>query len=225
MTWDEDTSITVTVVGGAPALGEDDHEPVMLVDGARLAAAGGVAVPNTVWANGPRAGTVLTKEAGPSADVTLRSDVLHDRQSAPLAAGLQHLAEVSVAVLLLWGLLSVLLGAATSAPARGETLARLRTLGLRPAEARRVATGELLPPVLLGAVAGVLLGVLLAHAVLGRLALRLITGQTADPTLVLPWVIVVPVLILLVAVLAVVRVEASLSRRERLGEVLRAGNT
>ena len=65
-------------------------------------------------------------------------------------------------MLLALGLLGFALGAAAGAPERWQTLTRLRTLGLRPRDARRVAAGELLPPVLLAAVGGPLLGVLLA---------------------------------------------------------------
>ena len=219
-----DAQIDVTTIGTAPAIGIDDSENLMVVNAATFAAAGAEAVPNTVWATGPQAGRALAEAAGPGADITRRADVLAARRGSPLAAGLLHLALVSIGVLLLWALLAVVLGAAASAPSRGETLARLRTMGLRPGEARRVAAGELLPPVAIGALGGLALGVLLAHATLGRLALRLITGQRADPALVVPWVSAVPVLLLVLAVGVVVAVESSLRRRERLGEVLRAGN-
>jgi putative ABC transport system permease protein len=157
--------------------------------------------------------------------VILRQDVLAARRSAPLAAGLLHLAYASAGVLLLLGLLGVALGAAASGPDRGEMLARLRTLGLRPGESRRVAAGELLPPVIVGAAGGLALGVLLARGSIGLLALHRLTGQTTDPVVVVPWVSVVPVVLLVLAVGVVVEVESSLRRRERLGQVLRAGNT
>jgi putative ABC transport system permease protein len=50
-----------------------------------------------------------------------------------------------------------------------------------------VAAGELLPPVVVAALGGPLLGVLLAQLTLCSLSLRLLTGQAADPDLVLPW--------------------------------------
>jgi len=218
-----DAEIDLTAVGTAPTVG-DGLGDVLIVDATAFAAAGAEAAPNTVWVSGPRAAEAVKAAARSSDVVTLREDVLAARRSAPLAAGLLHLAEASIVVLLLWGLLSVVLGAAASAPARGEMLARLRTLGLRPRESRRVAAGELLPPVIVGAVGGVAIGVLLAHASLGLLALRLLTGQTTDPALVVPWMSVVPVVVLMAAVVVVVLVESSLRRRERLGLVLRAGN-
>jgi putative ABC transport system permease protein len=87
-----------------------------------------------------------------------------------------------------------------------------------------VAAGELLPPVIVAAVGGPLLGVLLARLTLGPLALRLLTAQAADPALVLPWwEIGLVTVALLAAVAAVAPVESALRRRQRLGEVLRAG--
>jgi putative ABC transport system permease protein len=217
--------IPVTEVGPAPPVGAGDGN-VMIVNAAAFAAIGLEAAPNTVWVLGPRAraATIDVVGADAAGQVTGRSEVLATQREAPLPDGLFRLALASIAVLLLFGLLSVGLGAAGGAPARGEMLARLRTLGLQPGQARRVALGELLPPVVVGALGGLLIGVILARASLGRLALRLITGQATDPTLVVPWVSLVPVLLLGVAVAVVVGVESSLRRRERLGQILRAGN-
>jgi putative ABC transport system permease protein len=218
-----DEEIKLAAVGTAPAVG-DGADNVLIVDAAAFAAAGAEAAPNTVWVSGPGTAQAVAAAARSNDVVTVRQDVLAARRSAPLASGLLHLAEVSIGVLLLWGLLSVLLGASASAPERGEMLARLRTLGLRPRESRRVAAGELLPPVIVGAVGGMAIGVLLAHASLGLLTLRLLTGQSTDPALMVPWMSVVPVVVLMAAVVVVVLVESSLRRRERLGLVLRAGN-
>src|SRR6185312_6485923 len=96
-------------------------------------------------------------------DTVLREDVLRARRAAPLTSGLLTLAWVSAATLLALGLLGLALGASASAPERWQTLTRLRTLGLRPRDARWIAAGELLPPVMVTVVAGPLLGVLLAR--------------------------------------------------------------
>jgi putative ABC transport system permease protein len=219
-----DTTIGLTAVGTAPAVGDGEGN-IVIVDASAFAAAGAVATANTVWVLGPGATQAVTAVRG-SGDVTVRQEVLAARRAAPLAAGLLHLAYASAGVLLLLGLLGVALGAAASAPGRGETLARLRTLGLRPRESRQVAAGELLPPVVVGVLGGLAIGVLLAHASLGLLALRMLTGQSTDPVLVVPWVTLAVVAVLFVAsVGGVVAVESSLRRRERLGEVLRAGTS
>ncbi len=94
-------------------------------------------------------------------------------------------------------------------------------LGLRGRGTARVAAGELLPPTLVAAAGGVLLGVLLVGVLVAPLALRLVTGQANDPGVVLPWWAIVPVGLVTVTVLVVVAIESSARRRERLGQVLR----
>ena len=66
-----------------------------------------------------------------------------------------------------------------------------------------------------------LIGVLLAGAIVAPLALRLVTGQSTDPGVVLPWWATMPVVLLAATVLVVVAVESSIRRRESLGQVLR----
>ncbi|MFI7152678.1 FtsX-like permease family protein [Nonomuraea sp. NPDC050022] len=215
-------AIRLIAVGTAPAIG--DAGDVVLVDAATLQAAGMPSVPDTVWVTGPGAARAVAA-SGVDADTVLREDVLRARRAAPLTSGLLTLAWVSAATLLALGLLGLALGASASAPERWQTLTRLRTLGLRPRDARWIAAGELLPPVMVAAVVGPLLGVLLARLMLGSLALRLLTGQAADPALVLPWWRLGLVTVaLLVAVAVVVPIESALRRRRRLSEVLRAGD-
>jgi putative ABC transport system permease protein len=215
-------AVQLTAVGTAPTVGDADG--VVVVDAASLAAAGLPTVPNTVWVAGPgTARAVGTSDA--AADVVLRTEVERARRAAPLTAGLVRLARTTALTLLVLGLLGLALGAAADAPQRWQALTRLRTLGLRPRDARWIAAGELLPPVLLAAVGGPLLGVLLARLALGPLELRLLTRQAADPSLVVPWGWLALVGAALLAALAVmVPVEAALRRRRQLGEVLRAGD-
>jgi putative ABC transport system permease protein len=115
------------------------------------------------------------------------------------------------------------LGAAAGAPARGRSLAALRTMGLTGAQARAVSLGELLPPVLGAAVVGSGLGAVVAALVRAPLELELLTGQFGAPALVVPWAAPLVAVPLVLVVLVVVGVESSLRRRERLGQVLRVG--
>ncbi|MCG5468023.1 ABC transporter permease [Micromonospora sp. LAH09] len=214
-------AIRLTAVGAAPSVGGADD--VVIVDATALADAGLPAVPNTVWVTGPGAARAVSN-TGVAADVVLRADVLREQRAAPLTAGLVRLAWTAAAVLLALGLLGLMLAAAASASQRWQTLTRLRTLGLRPRDARWVAAGELLPPVVVTAVCGPLLGALLARLTLGPLDLLLLTGQADDPAAVLPWWLLGLVsLALLAAAATVVPVESALRRRDRLSEVLRAG--
>jgi putative ABC transport system permease protein len=222
LVWTDARTFPLAAVGIAPAIGDADD--VVVVDAAALAAAGLPAVPNTLWVTGPGAAAAASANAVAS-DVVLRTDVLRERRAAPLTSGLLRLAWTAAATLLALGLLGLTLGADAGAPERWQTLTRLRTLGLRPRDARRVAARELLPPVAVAAVGGPLLGVLLAHLTLGPLALRVLTGQDADPATVLPWWRLGLVTVaFLAAVAVVVPVESALRRRRRLSEVLRAGD-
>lgn len=218
---DDAPAVQLTAVATAPAVG--DAEDVVIVDAAAMAAAGVAVVPNTVWVTGP--GTAQAVATGTDAvNTVLRADLLRERRTAPLTAGLLNLAWVSAAALLALGLLGLALGAAASAPDRWLTIGRLRTLGLRLREARWVAAGELLPPVVVAAVAGPLLGVLLAHLTFGPLALRVLVGADDDPAVAPPWWGAALVAgVLLAAVAVVVPIEAAVRRRRRLSEVLRAG--
>ncbi|MDA0637511.1 ABC transporter permease [Nonomuraea sp. MCN248] len=165
---------------------------------------------------------LVTSTALTSYALTFAAAAGRGSAGGPLAAGLVRLAWVSAVTLPVLGLLGLALGAAAGAPERWRTLTRLRTLGLRPREARRVATGELLPPVLVAAVAGPLLGVALAHLTFGSLALRLLG---ADPEPAPPWWgLGMVAVVFLAGVAVVVPVESALRRRRRLGEVLRAGD-
>ncbi|MEW2143465.1 ABC transporter permease [Micromonospora vinacea] len=214
-------AIRLAAVGTAPSVG--GATDVVVVDAAALAEAGLPAVPNTVWVTGPGAARALSN-TGVAADVVLRADALRAQRVAPLTAGLLRLAWTAAAVLLALGMLGLTLAAAAGASERWQTLTRLRTLGLRPRDVRWVAAGELLPPVVVAAVCGPLLGALLARLTLGPLDLRLLTGQGDNPATVLPWWLLgLASVALLAAAATVVPVESALRRRDRLSEVLRAG--
>ena len=178
--------------------------------------------PDTVWAVGPQA-----SERAEAAVATVhghavtRTQWLADRRSDPLAGGLLALLALVAVVCCGFATIIVVLGAASSAPGRARSLATARVLGLRGWDTARVAAGELLPPTLVAGLGGVLIGALLVGALVAPLALRLVTGQVSDPTMVVPWWSVVPLALLAVTVLVVVAVESSARRRERLGQVLR----
>ncbi len=215
------TSIPLTAVGAAPAIGAGD---VVVVDAAAARAAGLASEPDTIWATGPGAAGAIRATAV-DGRLTARTDVLADRRTAPLTSGLVHLYLIAAGVLLALGLLGFAVAAAASAPERWETLARLRTLGLRPRDSHRVAAGELLPVLLVTALCGPALGALLARITLGPLELRRLTGQLSDPVTVVPWWVLelVTVGASAAVLVAVVAAEAAVRRRRRLGDVLRAG--
>ncbi|QXG77725.1 hypothetical protein KUM42_09625 [Modestobacter sp. L9-4] len=211
-------------VGRSPALGVAGPATVVVDAAALEAAGGGSAPPDTLWVVGPgAAAAVAGTPALAGADVVSRQDRLAARRADPLTGGLTLVAAGSAGALLVLAAAVVGLGAAAGAPARGRSLATLRTLGLTGRQARAISLGELLPPVVVAALAGSALGTAVAGLVRAPLALRLLTGQFGPPALVVPWAVPLVAVPLVLVVLAVVAVESSARRRERLGEVLRVG--
>lgn len=218
------TWVAVHPTGDAPVLGSDAADLVVVDAGSLSSAVGVPVVPNTVWVVGPgaRAAVAAVPQLA-QADVLDRSEWLARQRSAPLTAGLGHLVSATTAVLVLLAILMVVLAASASTPERGAMLATLRTVGLGRGQVTRIAIGELLPPVLAAGACGIGLGVLLAGLVAGSLELRLATGQPVDPALAIAGWAPLPVVALVLVVMVVVAAESSLTRRERLGQVLRAG--
>ncbi|MCA2219470.1 ABC transporter permease [Jidongwangia harbinensis] len=213
-------AVALTAVGTAPPVG--DTRDVVIVDAAALTAAGVPVVPDTIWVTGPGAARATTGIAG--VETVVRTEVLRERRTAPLTAGLLRLAWLSAATLAALGLLGLALGAAASAPQRWQTLGRLRTLGLRLRDGRWVAAGELLPAVLVAAAGGPLLGLLLALLTFDSLALRTLVGGDSDPAVAVPWWGAGLLAAGLVAAVAVVVwAESVLRRRRGLSELLRVG--
>jgi len=228
LAWDGDR-VDLTAVGTAPA-SVTGGEDTVVVDVATLGAVLGTPVlPDRLWVVGPGAQHAVEVTTGSvpaldGANVTTRSGWLAAHRAEPLTAGVVRLASGAVAVLLVLGALVVVLAGAAGAPQRGATLASLRTLGLGGAAARAVTAGEMLPGTLLASAGGAALGAVLSATTTGALALRLVTGQPADPQPVLTSWAAVPVVVAAVTVVAQACLESSLRRRERLGEVLRAGS-
>ncbi len=219
----EDTPIPLTVVGVAPQVG-DTTDPVLIIDRAAFEAAGATADPGTVWAVGPGAASALKAVAKRAGTVDVLSHVTDDRRSAPLASGLVDLARASSLLLIVFAVLGVALAAAAEAPTRAESLGRLRSLGLGRRDVRRVLLGELVTPVLLGAVVGLVLGIGAALVMFGPMSLELVTGQTSAPTLVVPWWTAMTVGVLVVTAVLIARVEAGRVSRTPLATLLRGGD-
>ncbi len=215
-------AVRLNVVGTAPRV-QDTFEPVVVVDAATYARAGGVAEPDTVWVVGPGAASALRAQVRSSDEVVLYSDALAARRGAPLVKGLVRLAVAASLLLLLFAILGVVMAAASEADPRASSLGRLRALGLRDRQLRGVLGGELLAPVLVGALAGLVLGLSAAVVMFGQLPLDSVTGQASAPSVsVPPWVLLGPVS-LIVAVVILTQVEWHRLRRVELGQLLRGG--
>lgn len=219
--WDGEDRTVRALAGLAvprPSAGQGDARPVVVVDVADLGGAQ-AAPPTTVWLVGPGAEAAVRVAPPPGdAEVTTRAAVLSALRADVLPRALVGAAVVSVALLLAFVALAVLVAAASGGPARRRALDTLRTVGLTDREARRVAAGEVLPAALLAPVAGAGLGCAVTPVVLVPL------GPTASGAAAgsVAWAAsAAPVAVGLAAAAAVLLVEHARRRTHRLGEVLR----
>ncbi|MFJ2773165.1 hypothetical protein [Streptomyces sp. NPDC087300] len=135
-----------------------------------------------------------------------------------------HTACAALTVLL--ALLALVLELLLSAPARGRTTARLRTLGLGGRATSALQLLQLLPLVLAAVAGGVVLGLTLPGLLGPALDLREFTGGPSAPTRHVDVLFTAALGAgLCVLVAAAVGVETWLGRRRGLGAVLRLGRT
>ncbi|MGW1372710.1 hypothetical protein ACWD6P_00300 [Streptomyces sp. NPDC002446] len=164
-----------------------------------------------------------------SARLVLRSAERAKLADPPLQQGAERLYTAAVAAGAGFALLTLLLSLLQAAPQRGRLLARLRTMGLAPAQGRRLMVLEALPAALLAALGGALSGAattgLLRPGIdLTPLALPGSPGDGAGGTVRLqsdPASLLLPSAGVVVLALAVVLAQAWLSERRREGTRLR----
>jgi len=226
LTW-AGAPVPLTAVGSAPAIPGDGGSaiPTVVVDRQALAAfIGKPVLSDVLWVDGASAEAAVRALPGlDDATVTTRAEWLAARRGAPVTAAFEYLLWGAAAVLLGLAVLVVALVAAAGARGRATALAGFRVLGLPRRQGGTVAFGELAVPVLVGAIVGTLVGAGLASFLVGPLDLAVLTGQAGSPTLVLPWWSWASIPALIVTVLIAVEVELVGHRRERLGQVMRAG--
>ncbi|MBZ5740466.1 ABC transporter permease [Nocardioides mangrovi] len=217
----QDAVVPLDVVGAAPRV-DAAIGPVVVVDVGALGRAGVTATPDTVWTVGPGAADALTRAGGDVGSVTTYAAELDARRDAPLASALVRLAAASSVPLLLFAVLGVVLAAAAEAPARGQSLGRLRSLGLADRDLRRVLAGEVLTTVVVATLVGLALGLGAVAATFGSLSLERITGETRTPDVVLPWWTVLVAGVVVLSALAVALSEWRRLHRRVLAELLRS---
>ncbi len=216
-------------VGAAPRLPVGPNPlrsgVTVVVARAPLVAAIGAPVSSTgAWVVGPSAVAEVDRLPGlQGVEVSTRAQWLDRLRASPIVSGFSDLLWASGLVLGVLGVLVVVLAAAAGAPGRARVGASLRVLGLSRRAGARAALAELAGPAIVPALAGVATGAALVATLAGALGLAALTGQGGPPSLVLPgWVWLTPPAVL-VALGAVVVLEASARWRERLGQVMRTG--
>ncbi|MGW4029285.1 FtsX-like permease family protein [Streptomyces sp. NPDC004838] len=191
----------------------------------------------TLLVSGPSvSGTELTaaaRAAGGGVDVRLRSAERDGFTQSPVQSGAERIYAVATATGAGYAVLALLLSLLQAAPERAALLARLRTMGLTRRQGRRLLILESLPPALLAAAGGALVGWatirLLSPGVgLDRLALAaqarpdspVPVRLTADPGSLL-----LPALAVVVIAAGVAAAQAWLTTRRTSTTELRAGDT
>ncbi|MFG2501935.1 hypothetical protein ACGFSB_27450 [Streptomyces sp. NPDC048441] len=157
-------------------------------------------------------------------ELRIRAEEQAEADEDGLIAALTAAHTVCTALAVLLALLALVLELLLSAPARGSTAARLRTLGLGGRATAGLHVLQLLPLVLAAVAGGVTLGLTLPSLLGPALDLREFTGGPAAPVLRTDVLFIAALAAGTFALVAVaVGVETWLGRRRGLGAVLRLG--
>jgi putative ABC transport system permease protein len=181
----------------------------------------------TVWVDGPGAGAAvhaagLDDRAG--LHVTTSTGWVKATRTAPLNEALVALLVGTGLALALFAAMALVLTVVATSGERGRTIAALRTLGLDARSAQSMIFAELAPLAVAALVAGSLIGVAVPGLLTRSLGLDIATGRPGSVALVVSWVpLVLAVVVVVVSLVAAVRVESAVRRRDQLGEVLRVG--
>ncbi|MDQ1010715.1 putative ABC transport system permease protein [Streptomyces sp. V4I23] len=161
-----------------PAVASADF---LIVDGSRLAHRAPTALLATGDAVDGRALRAAVRDLDEDLTVRLRAEARASFTDSPLQSGAERIYAAAIGAGAGYAVLALLLSLLQSAPERTTLLARLRTMGLTTRQGRQLLGLEALPPALLAASGGVLVGLatirLLAPGVdLVRLALAAAPG-------------------------------------------------
>jgi putative ABC transport system permease protein len=212
---------TVSGIVGTPAGGQFAVLP--------LSALGKQAPQPTVIAVvGPRLDTAAlistARRAIPGVQTTLRSHLLADISGAPLPHGGFVTFAQGIAAVGAFSLLILMLTLVLSARSRELTMARLATMGLGPAQSRRIAAVETLPAILAVAVGGTVCALALVPLVGSAIDLAAFTGLPVTAPLHADALAILVAIggLLLVAALTLT-IQNRLARGRGAAQALRAG--
>jgi putative ABC transport system permease protein len=121
----------------------------------------------------------VVQKTMPTADTTVRSEILAALTSAPLQQGTFLLFGLAIGVAAGLGLAVLLLELALGARDREATLARLATMGLGAGQRARLVLLEVLPALIAAAVAAVACALVLPRVVAPAIDLSVFTGSSA----------------------------------------------
>ncbi|WCN07013.1 FtsX-like permease family protein [Streptomyces sp. M92] len=220
-------TLRITVVRDrTPALFRDDF---LVVDRAGLSAR--AARPTVLLLTGGGLDAdALRRAAGDGASVHLRSEERARYVDSPLQSGAERVYTAAVAAGAGYAALALLLSLARAAPERAALLARLRTMGLTPAQGRRLLVLESLPQAVPAVAGGVLTGWAAIRLLSPGIDLTTIALAATSPSTVPaqlradPWSLAVPAVAVLVLTVGVAAGQAWWSGRRGAVTELRAGD-
>ncbi|MER6530496.1 FtsX-like permease family protein [Streptomyces sp. NPDC001508] len=220
-------SVRITVVRDrTPAVTSDGF---LVVDRAGLSPA--AARPTALLVTGHHVDAgALNRTAGPTAGVRVRAQERARYADPPLQTGAEHVYTAAVAAGAGYAVLALLLALLRAAPERAALLARLRTMGLTRAQARRLLVLESLPQALLAAAGGALTGwaaIRLLSPGIDLTAVALPSAGTSAGRTELypdPLALTVPAITVLVTAVGVAGVQAWWAGRRGSVRELRAGD-
>ncbi|RAG85182.1 ABC transporter permease [Streptacidiphilus pinicola] len=228
----------VATISATPAQGTNDFVvlPAAPLLAAEQAHNGFVNGPRVLLLSGSVDGralrAVVARAPGASAvDTAVLTEQRARLAGSPLQAGATGIYLASVVATGLLCLLAVLLSLLEASPERSRLLARLRTMGLTTRQGYALILTESLPPVLLAAVAGTLLGLLTVPVLGSAVDLGALSGTASLSGVgisrglrveALP--LLGPGVLLLVLAAVVVAAEAALIGRRQIGAQLRVGD-
>jgi putative ABC transport system permease protein len=184
--------------------------------------------PTVIALVGPRLDTAalerVVRRTVPGAQITLRSRRLAAISGAPLPHGGFVTFAQGAAAAAAFGLLILLLMLVLSARSREITLARLITMGLGPAQSRRITAVETLPAILAAAVGGTACALVLVPLVGPAVNLAAFAGMPVSvPLHTDPVALAVAVGGLAVLAALTLAIQDTLARRLGAGQALRVG--
>ena len=157
--------------------------------------------------------------------IQTRAQVLASLATTPTQRLAESLYRATVAAAALFSLLALVLSLVQAAPGRAALLTRLRTMGLTPRQGYALSLTESLPPVLVSAVAGVLLTVGLTALLGPALDIGALIGTTVPIALATHAnALLTPTALLALLAALVVLAETALITRRHINTELRAGD-
>lgn len=186
--------LAVTELDFAPGVYVRDFQWVILDRSTLPASSGITGSPQTVLvalAPGADASRVHAELARIGGAGALVGDAVAERaalRASPLVAGTEAIALLSIALTVLLCIAALVLTLVMNTAARIRLVATLRTVGFSARQTAGVLAWELGPVLVIGLVAGAIVGLLLPGIVLGPLDLRGFTGSPVQPTVARdPW--------------------------------------